>query len=281
MNSESRPRAVTKWIFITLGGLVLLAALTLLIVTVGYRIAWTGFGPYPPLGVTDVDLAPAVPQREKTLWDWMELLIVPLVLAGGAFWFNWSQRKAEKRIEDRRSETEQDIAARNRREASLQAYLDKLTEVLIEDGLTKPGVKDLIRARTFTTLRTLDPVRKGLLLTFLHEAGLILRKIDEKGEAVPGFISLGGADLSNAFLGNANLRGVDLSCANLHGARLMYARLNGATLRGAYLANSNLFKADLSNADLSNANLRDANLTAANVTDEQLRRALHTDTVIR
>ena len=36
---------------------------------------WTGFGPYDEN---------ASGPRAKTLWDWMELLIIPVVLAGGA-----------------------------------------------------------------------------------------------------------------------------------------------------------------------------------------------------
>ncbi len=38
----------------------------------GRAWGWTGFG-------------------DKTGWDWMELFIVPLVLAAGAFWFNSEQ----------------------------------------------------------------------------------------------------------------------------------------------------------------------------------------------
>jgi len=34
----------------------------------------------------------------KTLWDWMELLIIPLVLAGGALLLNRSGRNLERHI---------------------------------------------------------------------------------------------------------------------------------------------------------------------------------------
>src|SRR6266516_7842110 len=32
--------------------------------------------------------------RGKTLWDWLQLLIIPVVLAVAGFWFNHSERKA-------------------------------------------------------------------------------------------------------------------------------------------------------------------------------------------
>ena len=53
---------------------------------------WTGFGTYTP---------PQPPiegyQREKTLWDWLQLLIIPFVLAIAAFFLNRTERiNAEK-----------------------------------------------------------------------------------------------------------------------------------------------------------------------------------------
>ena len=56
----------------------------------------------------------------KTLSDWMELLIIPLFLAGGAFYLNRSERT-----------TEREIAADRQQEAALQAYIDRMSELLI------------------------------------------------------------------------------------------------------------------------------------------------------
>jgi hypothetical protein len=60
---------------------VLLALLVLLAGLIvwgwsGNAPAWTGFGGEPA----------------KTLWDWLQLLIVPAVLALGALWFNYTQK---------------------------------------------------------------------------------------------------------------------------------------------------------------------------------------------
>ena len=41
----------------------------------------------------------------KKYWDWMELLIIPLFLAGGAYYLNKSERKTERDIaKDRQQE---------------------------------------------------------------------------------------------------------------------------------------------------------------------------------
>jgi hypothetical protein len=46
--------------------------------------------------IVEVDIAQN-PQRAKTLWDWEQLLIVPLALAIGAFLLNRAQRLREER----------------------------------------------------------------------------------------------------------------------------------------------------------------------------------------
>ncbi len=111
-----------------------------------FHWAWTGFN--------------------KTLWDWMQLLLIPVALALVAIWFNRNERK-----------NEQEIASDNRQEAALRAYLDRLSELLMKEGLraSKPGdeVRTAARARTLTILRQLDAFRKADVIKFLYESNLI------------------------------------------------------------------------------------------------------------
>jgi hypothetical protein len=64
---------------------VLVIALIVMILN-GYSYPWTGFADYEPPSSDYV--------RGKTLWDWLELLIIPLFLAGSAFYLNRSEREA-------------------------------------------------------------------------------------------------------------------------------------------------------------------------------------------
>src|SRR5688572_26778794 len=128
----------------------------------------------------------------KTLWDWMELLIIPLILAMGAFYLNRSEREVERERVERRAkferqraeenaDLEREIATDRQQEAALQAYLDRMAELLLEKELRtteNEEVRNVARIRTLTVLRGLDATRKGLLLRFLYEAGLISK---EKG----------------------------------------------------------------------------------------------------
>ena len=244
---------------------------TISIIIWAYRSPWSGFGSYiNPKGEF---------QRYKTLWDWMQLLIVPLVLAGFAAWFTHRREGLARELEESRTLEER-----------LQTYFDRMTELMLDKGLrrSEPGaeVRDIARVRTLTVLRGLDGERKGDLLRFLREADLITATNNS-------ILMLDGADLSQAdlfcaILRDANLRGANLSGANLSGADLrgadlrearlsganLYANLRGANLSGAELSNADLRDARLRGADLRGANLRGANLSGAELSNADLRDAI-------
>jgi uncharacterized protein YjbI with pentapeptide repeats len=211
----------------------------------------------------------------RTFWDWLRLLVVPVVLALGGYLFNQSesrrarqeaaeQHRVEQELTNQRAQTDREIAEQGRQDAALQAYLDHIGELLLDNdkALRKSAegdeVRTLARARTLTVLRRLDGERKARVMQFLYEAGLIRKDanlVDLK-EA-----DLHGALLSDAHLSQAYLVKANLGRANLDGANLAYANLSEAVLSEA-----NLIGADLSRAILDNANLSGAE----GITNEEL-----------
>ena len=289
--ADARRDAIIGWAIIG----VLAAAALIAVTTIG-------FGPYE---------ATTGGARPPTLWDWLGLLIVPLAVAAGAGFIGYVQKRTEldiakkAREEDgeiarQARESEQQIAADRLRQASLEGYYDRMTELLLEHGLRESAedseARSIARARTVAVVKGLDGERKGQLLAFLQASRLIgkekpiiyLRRIDFDGIALPQAylsrvdlyeVNLSGAnlreaDLSKAYLGMANLSGADLRRANLYSANL-----SKADLSKAYLGMANLIWADLSEADLSEANLDgislgEANLSGANLSRADLSRAL-------
>ena len=75
---------------------------------------------------------------QKTLWDWLELLIVPAMLALGGFLLNSIQHDRDQK----RAETDRAIAEDRQRETALQNYLDKMTDLLLEHNLVTPEAND-------------------------------------------------------------------------------------------------------------------------------------------
>jgi len=214
----------------------------------------------------------------KTLWDWMELLIIPLFLAGGAFFLNRSEHSVERARTEQRAILECELATDRQQEAILQSYLDRMGELLLEKKLRTRNteVRNVARVRTLTVLRGLDGFRKRIVLKFLYEAGLIAenKTIVDLTDA-----NLTGADLQVVDLQGLNLKDTNLKDANMQFANLQFANLRASILKdanlgGAYLEGANLEGANLEGAYLEGAYLESADLYAAQVTEEQLAKAL-------
>jgi hypothetical protein len=135
--------------------------------------------------------------RGKTVWDLLQLLIVPLMLAAIGFWFTAQQdaRQQEienqraqqaQEIENQRAEAERELAEQCAQDEALQDYLDQMSSLLLEKNLrdSEEGseARTLARARTRTVLGRLDPRRKTQVMQFLVEADLV-QSVDEKSHA--------------------------------------------------------------------------------------------------
>jgi uncharacterized protein YjbI with pentapeptide repeats len=191
--------------------------------------------------------------RQKTLWDWLQLIFIPAVLTFGAIWYT------------ARHNHDLHITLDNQRETLLQTYLDKMSELLLHENLrqSKRGddVANIAHARTFTVLPQLNPNRKRSVILFLAES----RLIDRGGWIIDmSFADLRGVDLSQATkLDSISLEGAYLQGANLSGANLSRVNFQGANLRHANLTRTDLTEATLNYADLSGSNLTEANLKGA------------------
>jgi hypothetical protein len=229
---------------------------------IGYAYKWTGFGQ----SSVNENIEPA-----KTLWDWLDLLIVSAVLAVLGLWFNRAQRGRDEYLQSQRAEDD-----------ALEKYLDYVSKLLVDNhkalgsDISAPAwsetskhpvqynedevvlretLSTVLRARTLAVLARLqEPYRKTSIVAFLYESGLIVKSSEDSSGS---FVALGGADLS----------GIDLSGS---GAHLDYINLAQAYLPGAVFAGASLIGADLSSADLSSADLSGANLPKVSLFDTNL-----------
>jgi hypothetical protein len=212
---------------------------------------------------------------DKTLWDWLQLLVVPAVLAAGGLLLNTAQRSRELVAQEVQKHREEYIQDQRAQDDALQAYLDYVSKLLIDEVVVSPDAQaqteratstkfvssliemnaknpqlfTVIRVRTLAVLTRLDAYRKPYVLGFLYESGLIYREVEEQ----PPALELSGADLSDIDLGQSSFDGICLSQTYMSGAILA-----GISLRDADLSGVDLSGADLSGADLSGANLSGA-----------------------
>src|SRR5215210_4781386 len=157
----------------------------------------------------------------KKAWNWLDVLVFPVVVAVAAVWYQKteqerdSRRDREQRAHEHREamarkELEDEIAERRAQDAALQAYLDQMSALLIDQGQREErdryaSIRVTARALTLVVLSQLDRNRKRTVLQFLREARLINRDRNRpKGHLFRGrvfypcVVGLDGADLSNA-----------------------------------------------------------------------------------
>jgi len=293
-----RPLFIVKWLFI-IAGIIAVPIILVKVIIWGYSLPFTGFN------------GQKVPQYQptKTLWDWLQLLIIPAVIAIGVTIFN--------HLFDKRS---REIASDQQQEVAMQDYLKEMSNILTSDNLGESGPgslrKDLARTRTLIVLHGLNPLRKARVLRFLYETGVIISndklfvdlsganfsnlrihetklnskylqmtgsRISLRNANLQGTIfrdaSLGQVDLRSACLDNAYMSNVDLNITWLcNKACMKKARLNGsnlyrACLQEAQMQGVQLRGAYLREADLRRAELQEADLRAANLQKAHLERA--------
>jgi uncharacterized protein YjbI with pentapeptide repeats len=221
--------------------------------------------------------------KTKTLWDALELLIIPFTLAGVATWLNRLDRKADR-----------NLALDKQREEALQDYIDTISKSIMDKSLTNSSFDDDVRViaqiKTSTILDRMDNDRKSKLIKFLTKVKLIITT----DEIEWPIINLTGTDLQNIILTDINLTGVTLNKANLSGAifnttnlyganlfetklvdtKLINTCLSWAQLENAKLIGCKMIEGELSNAILSNADLTGASLIKADLAGASLSGAI-------
>ena len=91
---------------------------------------WTGVGERRWKKAADEEVQPG-----KTLWDWLQLLIVPAILIGVTFAWSATQTRSDNKREDRRIEADRAAAKEARQDATLQTYLDQMSGLMLREKL--------------------------------------------------------------------------------------------------------------------------------------------------
>ena len=71
----------------------------------------------------------------RTFWDWLNLLVVPIVLALGGYLFNRSESWRTQDVTDQQRAVDHEIADERRQDDVLQAYLEGISQLLTKDSI--------------------------------------------------------------------------------------------------------------------------------------------------
>ncbi len=213
--------------------------------------------------------------KDKKLWDFIQLLLIPIVLSWSGISFQEFTKQKERLAADNKDKQEK-----------LTKYLDEMSVLLEKDLLlsrlgssnkkNNDPVLAAAQAKTVVALTSLDPTRQNSVLQFLEsstlngldgERGLLFRAKMYKAK-------LNGADLTKAKMIQAFLQSSHLINADLTGADLRSIDLENSTLTKAILFESDLRRAQLMNATLVEANLAKADLTKSDLTGANMKGAI-------
>lgn len=260
-NEKGRLLGNCSLVALSIVGFIFVFCVTIVIILVLYGFNWSGFGE----SIKSNELV--IPA--KTLWDWLELLLIPLILSMATLVVSFVVRRWERSVDEReerraerREQIEKEIANKRLNQDVLDNYLDKVTQLLISANSSQAStISNIISTRTITVASILDELRKAHVLIFLYKTGLLQssNRVSLLGANFSG-IDLADEVLSNSILVGIDLRNSHLQKANLSGTNLERAHLTNAWLQQCVLQNSTLRLTDLSKADLSGANLAGANI---------------------
>ena len=129
--------------------------------------------------ITGLSKVSGEPPQRKTVWDWLQLLIIPLLIFFLGIGFTYVQNQTSLQIAQANRNKDLQIANDQQQEAALQTYLNGMSDLLLTKHLRESGmndeVRDVARADTLAVLHRLDGKRKAYALLFLAESGLIDR----------------------------------------------------------------------------------------------------------
>lgn len=190
--------------------------------------------------------------RAPTVWDILELLVIPVFVAAGTWFLDRRERKRESDEQERKQNAEKDRLQRE----EMEAFIDRIENLLINHPMhiveKDHSIRSSAQARLRNILQGLDETQKRILFRFLMDASLI--RIQGDDDRKVGLLSK--IDLSKAELTGMALDLVDLSNSDLTEAVFSYASLRDGRLSGSCILGTRFDKANLIKANLNNTTVR-------------------------
>jgi len=221
---------------------------------------WTGFGAYDESkqGV-----------RAKTLWDWLDLLVIPVVLAVIA----WLYKEHEK-FKNKNNEKTQ------RQNQALDDFIKIITDLNLNHGLAttspKDGTKEIARSRVILILESIEGERKGEILQFLYESKLI----DMNPKLVLFGANFNKIQLSGIDLSEAEIRGAYFIDSDIQNVNIDNSIFIGCNFKNSNFSKSKVYKTDFSYSNLSGCLFNDMDLSSVNFEGANLSKADFSDSIV-
>lgn len=227
---------------------------------------WMGLAPY--------DAVKNGPEPKK-LWDWLDLLIIPLSVAI----IGWIYKEYEKSKDEKKD-------FENKQNETLDSYFRVISDLIIKSNLLDINLnkesKIIARTRTIVAIEILNDERKGQVLQFLYESKLINNNIIEllganfKSSEVSGIVlkdtTIKGVYFCDSkFIRSYLDRSVFTAC-DFTNSDFSDSSMQNTNLSYTKLINCKLINIDLTTVDFEGADLTNADLTNSIILESQLKK---------
>jgi len=196
---------------------------------------------------------------DKKLWDWLKLLIVPLIIIWATNFLQETSRKQEiltKYIQDMTSLMVEHELIKFKENKEKQQNEESKFNVQVD---VHSSAWITAKARTINAVRSLDKDKEKLqqIIRFLKNAKLL--PVAENSQT--------------SLFYEADLSGLNLSEINLNEVGLVYANLKGTNLQGAFLCGTDLTSVDIDDkTNLKGAFYNDKTTINSNYLDRGMER---------
>ena len=250
---------------------ILIVLFILLLIVLIKWAAWPSHSPYWT-GFGESKMQNGI-NPNKTLWDWLDLLLIPLIITLTGWYISRSEKNND--IAREKEKNQQNIR---------ENYLKIITSLLLEHNLQNSEEGDVVRsvakAHTTTFLRNADNTRRGIILQFLYESDLISENpiIDLLGVKLNSChfdkiklinIEITGAYFRECSFVKSNLENSIFCASNFSGSNLSYSNLKNVDFTYCDMIDTEIIGVDLRQAKIEGVDFTNANLKESTISKKQ------------
>jgi uncharacterized protein YjbI with pentapeptide repeats len=217
----------------------------------------------------------------KSLWEWLDLLGAPILIAFIAWRFEVSQTKREhfriseeNKISHSLEDKKLDITKKQIRFSILNNALDEIYNIKATNDIdilenAEGSIKDLARSKILSTILMLDSIRNRIFFDYLQSTKATI----DFSESKLNFTKLVDCDLTKLNFSNSELRKALCRNTIIDGTDFRNAKLNGADFLGAKGNNTNFSCAVIMGAEFGSSKLSHAKFIKAEIQGVSFERA--------
>lgn len=220
---------------------------------------------------------------QKPLWDWLTLILVPLlvpIIVGYGIW--WLDKQEDERNKQNVARREEELQHRNfeqKSQETFQTFLDAMNQLLLEYHTdlfsTKHPARKIAQGRTKHALLILNSGWRIQLLQFLKDTELIIvpdKPTDSESEELVGLFN--AIDLHHYRFRRDELNQSDFRHIKAKYYRFFDLNMNQVSMDHAQMENARIYRCRMNESDLSNANMAKVKIFRTKLNDGNFKQVI-------